>query len=79
MRVCGEWIKFWRSGKINAKSIFKKRNDEMGIYRPASSLKYLEKKEKILTDKPLVSTWEITSQGITARFDLSRTSHIKSI
>lgn len=51
----------------------------MEIYRPSSCLKYLEKNGNTLSGKTLVSTWEITSQGITAKFDLSRTNHIKSI
>lgn len=38
-----------------------------------------DKNGNVLSGKVLVNTWEITRQGITAKFDLSRANHIKSI
>jgi len=63
--VCGEWIKFWRPGEINAKPIFKKGRMKWGSIDQQLP-EILERREKVLTTNPLVSTWEITRQGITA-------------
>lgn len=60
--------------KINAKPVFKKRIKWGSVARNTQ-----DKNGNVLSGKVLVNTWEITRQGITAKFDLSRANHIKSI